>query len=185
MGIEFAEQSNTEVSALPVEDQRTVQSLVDEILRGIPGYRAESYDGILHISNPILEADPRNFLNLRISEFVISNASVFDADEMLKLKIEMTLHPERYSGGWNGGYGAPSGHIFNTNNITISDRNLSVREILNKIIVANGNALWVARLSPSKLLQDDTFFPTYPDEGVKSPSFHWQFLPFASVKNNR
>src|ERR1041385_7486022 len=82
MGIEFAEQSNTEVSALPVEDQRTVQSLVDEILRGIPGYRAESYDGILHISNPTLEADPRNFLNLRISEFVISNASVFDADEM-------------------------------------------------------------------------------------------------------
>jgi hypothetical protein len=183
MGIEWAEPPKTEVSPLPVENQTTVQGLVDEILRGIPGYRSETDNGVLHISNPTLEADPRNFLNLGISEFAIRNGSVFDADAILKLKIEMAIHAERYVGGWNGGYGSPRGHILDTNNVTFSGRNLTVREILNKIVTANGNALWLTRLVPSKMMQNDPFFATYPDESGESPGFHWQFVPLVMVKN--
>lgn len=185
MGIEWAEQPNTEVSALSREGQTTVQRLIDGILRGIPGYRAKIENGVLHISNPSLETDPRNFLNLRIPEFSVSNASVFDAKATLRLKIDMSLHAERYVSGWNGGYGSPRGHVFDTRNVTFSGRNLTVRQILNKIVVANGNALWLARLVPSKMMQNDPFFATYPDEAGESPGFHWQFVPLVEIKSSK
>ena len=48
----------------------------------------------------------------------------------------MTLHPDRYKVGYGGGYGYPRGGKLSIPNITIKAQNLSVREILDKIVTA-------------------------------------------------
>lgn len=175
MGIEWANQTEPAISARPVRKGITVRGLINTILKRHVGYEARTENGVLHVVNPQFGASPQNFLNLRISEFLVKDANVFDAEASLKLKIDMTLHPERYAGGWNGGYGSPRINGFDIENITFSGRNLSVREILNKIVVANGNAMWVVRFNPSNLILNERFFAQ--DEGGQSAGFHWRLIP--------
>lgn len=179
MGIEWADRSEAGVLALHRKDI-SVRGLINTILKGHAGYQARIENGVLHVFKLTIGASPQNFLNLRISEFEVKNANVFDAEASLRLKIDMTLHPERYAGGWNGGYGSPHINGFDIENITFSGRNLRIREILNKIVAANGNALWVVRLNPSKMMANDRFFAQ--DEGEQFGGFRWRFIPLRSDK---
>jgi hypothetical protein len=178
MGIEWANGMEPDVSPRPARKGITVRGLINTILKRRAGYQARIENGVLHVVNPVIGASPQNFLNLRISEFNVKDANVFGAEALLKLKIDMTLHPERYAGGYNGGYGSPHINGFDIENITFSGRNLSVREILNKIVAANGNALWIVQLNPSKIL-NERFFAQ--DDGVEPAGFHWRFIPLKSA----
>jgi|GEM_PF-2877060 len=178
MGIEWVDQSDANVFTLPKDRQMTVQNLIAELLSHSQDYQAKVENGVLHIAQSTLATDTKNFLNLRISEFQVDKANLFGASFMLRMKIRMMLHPEQYAGGWNGGYGEPSIYGFDIKNITVSGRNLTVREILNKIITANGNALWVVRLDPSKMMADEPFFAQGPvnKDGQSATGFYWQFI---------
>ncbi|HXG63489.1 MAG TPA: hypothetical protein VNO70_00180 [Blastocatellia bacterium] len=176
MGIEWIEQPGTNAPLLPQKKPKTVRDLLAAILQQSPGYRMKAIDGVLHIYNQKFVTDQRNFLNLRIPEFRLDRANVFDANARLRLQIKMTLHPELYARGWNGGYTSPPGHTLDVENITFSGRNLTVREILSKISAANGNTLWVVFLDPSKRMAGERFYASGSVSG-EATDFHWRFIP--------
>ena len=61
--------------------------------------------------------------------------------------------PEKYSNGFVGGYGYGAGRYdrLDARSITIAGRILRVRDILDRIIIANGNALWLARVNRTSI----------------------------------
>jgi hypothetical protein len=174
MGIEWIDEGGQQASTLERNNTRTVQDLVRAILRPSPGYRLRIDRGVLHISNRAFLTDARNFLNVRIPEFKVKEANIYDANWSLSLGIKIRLHPELYAKGWNGGYGYNPGGVFDVHNITFSGRNLSVRQILNGIAAANGNALWVVRLDPSRMMKTE---PAFFAQESDNEDFRWQFIP--------
>jgi hypothetical protein len=182
MGIEWVYQPDAQRSNIPQETRMKVQDLVNAILQQSPGYQAEIRDGVLHVARPELVSNPQNFLALRISDFAMEHGNLFAATAALRLKIHMRLHPERYAKGFNGGYGygVPREDGFDVNNITFVGHNLTVREILNKIAAANGNALWAVELIPSKGMRNEPFFAQgrlFDQTGQPAQDFYWQFIP--------
>jgi hypothetical protein len=83
----------------------TVMALLNSILQSTPNYSITVRNGVVNVSQTRYAADSRNFLNLGIGEFNLNKANVFDADAKLRFTIHRRLHPERFVGGSNGGYG--------------------------------------------------------------------------------
>ncbi len=176
IGIEWSD-TRAKKSAPPVHLREiTIREAIRHIIQS-SGHEFEMKDGIIHIFSSSFVSDGRNFLNLRISEFSLSNANLIDASHQLKTSLLLSLHPgSNYGGGY--GYGTPRDDGFDKNSISFSGRNLTVREILNKIVVANGNALWIVRLIPSQMMTNEPFFVQGPlsDENRNATNFIWQFI---------
>jgi hypothetical protein len=105
-------------------------------------------NGVVHVAPPVFAVDTDNFLNLLIEEFQVENENLFGAEHQLRLSIDMTRHPDEYEGGYAGGYGHDPDHVFAKRNVTFRGDDLSVREILDGLVKANGNALWIAEFDP-------------------------------------
>ena len=180
MGIEWIGDTQTETAPQPETiKRRTVNDLIAAILQHSPGYVAQQRDGVLQIAKTDFLDKRENFLNLRLSTFELENENIFGAEFELRLCIRMELHPERYANGYVGGYGyGPSQDDgFDKANITIAGNDLTVREILNKIVVANGNALWVVQFSPSQKMSSEPFRAQMSlNDNQTLPDFHWKFI---------
>jgi hypothetical protein len=89
--------------------------------------------------------------------------------------------------GYGGGYGGVSRNDdFNVSKVTFSGNNLTVRQILNNIVVRQGNALWVVRLKPSQMMANRFYAQTVSTtRNEAAPDFHWQFIPFDKVNTTR
>jgi hypothetical protein len=147
MGIEWVEQSAIIRKPLSLETGATVQQLISAILQQIPEYQQTIENGVLHVCQPAFASDPQNQLNLRISQFSVQERNLFEAQSSLRLAIEMTLYPDEYTEGYISDSGYPTGHVFTLNSITFKGSDLTVREILDALIKANNNALWLANLN--------------------------------------
>ena len=178
MGIEWIQETNAETVAPPEPiNKGTVNDLIVAILQNSPGYLAQQRDGVMQIVKTDFLDKQENFLNLRLSEFRIQDANVFDAEALLRISILMKLHPGRGFGGGYG-YGVPRDDGFDRLNITFAGNDLKVREILNKIVVGNGNALWVVQFSPAQKMSGTQFRAQVSlIDGQTMSDFHWQFLP--------
>ncbi len=187
MGIEWIDESEagTKAPTLSKRDQQTVQDFINEILQGTQGYRAQKNAGVLNVARPRLAVSPKNFLNISIPEFQVRRATLFDAEALLRLKLEMFLHPERYAQGWNGGWGNAPGSVFDVQNATFSGHDLTVRQILNNIVAANGNALWIVHLTPSTTMATGRFFAQSPYTTGGEERFYWQFVPLRDVQGQK
>jgi len=172
MGIEWVQRLDEKPKALTAKP--TVLAMMQSILEGVTNYTIEIRDGVVWVGNPTFSADSQNFLNLTLPEYNISKTNVFGAEAALRHKIRRILHPELYAGGSNDGYGygVPRDDTFDLNNISISEKNITVRTILNRIAAANGNALWIVDIIPSKRMKNEPFFgqPCQSD-------FCWQIIP--------
>jgi hypothetical protein len=151
MGIEWTESAHAQNPPLSLPRGATVQELIVAILLQTPGSQMVLENGVLHIQRSALVDDPRNLLNLRISKFSVKNQNLFAARAALRLAVEMTLHPGEYTEGYLSDSGYPPGHAFDVNNITFHSSDVAVREILDHLIKANGNALWVVLLNRNSL----------------------------------
>jgi len=147
MGIEWVEQSAIISKPLSLETDATVQHLISAILQQIPEYQQTIENGVLHVSQAAFASEAQNQLNLRISRFSVTDRNLLEAQSSLRLAIEMTLYPDEYTEGYISDSGYPPGHVFTLNTITFKGSNLTVREILDSLIKANDNALWLARLN--------------------------------------
>ena len=186
MGIEWVHSSEKEELPLsrPI-GPTTVQNLIFSILQRSPGYVAEQREGVLHIAKAELFAAPKNFLNLRILKFEVRNENIFGAEALLRQSIRMTRHPERYAQGHVSGfgYGVPRDDELDKPTITFSGRDLTVREILNRIAAASGNVVWVVKLIPAQRMASEPFFAQASlIDNRPMPDFHWKFIPFKSTK---
>lgn len=147
MGIEWVEPSAIISKPLSLDTGATVQQLISAIIQQIPEYRQTKENGVLHVYQAAFAPDPQNQLNLRISQFSIKDQNLFQARSSLRLAIEMTLYPDEYTEGYISDSGYPTGHVFTLDSITFKGSSLTVREILDGLIKANNNALWLARLN--------------------------------------
>jgi hypothetical protein len=117
---------------------------------------------------------------LRLWRYQIKDGSVYDAEFELRLGIDMELHPEKYTGGWNGGHGSPADDVLGIPNISFIRRNIAVRDVLDRIVKANGNSLWVVRLTTAALNRRVPFSRTYKDDDAIVRI--WQILPLNEIR---
>lgn len=178
MGIELFISSDKHVASPIHMNNATVQEIMKKILEQQPNIHVELNNGLVHIFNDSLINDSKNFLNLKISEFSLKDASLLRASYYLSNCIIEEIDPgEGLAGG--SGYGTPRTDGFDINKISFSGNNLPVRQILNQMVAAQGNALWVVYLHPIKKIVNGRFYASIPIVKDKSLSYpHWQFIPF-------
>lgn len=179
MGIEWVLQPEEKQVKLAISEAPSVLALLNLILQSAPDYSLNLMDGVVSVSDSRYAADSRNFLNLRIGEFSLTNANVFDAEFELRYRIHATLHPELYARGMNGGYGYgfPDETGLAVQNISFTGKNLTVRTILDRIVLDNGNALWVVNIAPSRMMKKEERFLAQFDVDQEI-DFVWKILPF-------
>jgi len=182
MGIEWVDGAGT----APLDQtlrpgKRSVKELIEEIASLSPGYRVEVDNGLVRIYSP--EAlHPFNFLNIRLKSYTVKDEDLFGAEHGLRLAIRFTLQPAKYRFGYAGGYGHPANHVFQFPKFTLSESNVTVREVLNAIALAQGNALWITRIKTEDLQGDEPGWTRKGADGGDSPvTSAWHFLPLAEI----
>ena len=153
-------------------------ALLRLILQSAPDYSLTVAEGVVNVSDSRYATDSRNFLNLRMREFSLTKANVYGAEFELRYRIHATLHPERYAGGMNGGYGYgfPAEDGLDVNNIAFTGKDLTVRNILDRIILGNGNTLWVVNIAPSRMMEKEPFFAQF--DSKQEGDFAWKISSF-------
>jgi hypothetical protein len=157
MGIEWAEQTGELKNPLSPELQLTIGELITSVISHVPGTRAVINKSFIWIAQEQIASHPGNFLNLRISDFSLNKETLGRSHALLWIKKKTTLHPGKYSGGWNGGYGEPSEASGTQRKITLSMHNATVRDILNEIIQADGYSAWIVRLVATRKMNGTEF----------------------------
>jgi hypothetical protein len=177
MGIEWSYKANEKVAAPIHLGGVTVSEVVKHILRQQPGYDFEESWGIVHIYDRSLLNDNANFLNLRFPEFRITDANLFGVTFQVRVSINQMLHP---SPGFGGGYGYGPGRAdgFDVLRVSISGKNISVREVLSQAVVKQDNALWIVIFHPDEMMADEPFYGQGYGSGRDSVAtyFNWEFL---------
>jgi hypothetical protein len=147
----MARHPNAVYLPLSLETNCTIAELLLSIVRRASGYRMTINNGIVNVRAGRLSQSRLNVLNLKIERFRVSRETLFDAENELWFAIESTLHPQRFANGTEGGWGFDPTHVFARREISLVCIDLSVREILNRVIKAYGQVMWVARLKPAIL----------------------------------
>ncbi|HEX8633126.1 MAG TPA: hypothetical protein VF703_03130 [Pyrinomonadaceae bacterium] len=190
MGIEWVNRSSSpepDVAPPSRESNLTVRDVLEAIVLRLPGYQMTTRNGVVHLADPAFTDDAANFLNVQIEEFQVENENLLTAKEQLRLSIDMTLNPDDYEGGYAGGYGYNPDDVFAKRNITFYSKDLTVREILDGLVKANGNALWVAQLDDFKTAAKPlTAKPTKNSKQEEAISkYRWDFVPLVEKPETR
>ena len=185
MGIEWVEPVNKvkppTSSPLALSESETVKDLIIQIVGKLAGYQVIMHDSFVYVAQEQVIADVRNFLNFRIPEINFSKSVLGAAEGALRLQIRMTFNPAKYAGSWNGGYGYPPEEKGKERKITLSFRNATIREILNGLVAAHGNAVWIVRLVTTKEMPGLNYYEQAPlNAGQRvTNDFHWQLVNFS------
>jgi hypothetical protein len=164
----------------PSSRKRSVTELIKEIAS--PEYRVEVDDGLVRIYSPAESVHPFNFLNIRLERYTAKEADLFDAEYQLRLVIRFTLEPEKYLNGYFGGHGHGANDIFQIPKFTLSESNVTIREVLNRIALVQGNALWVATIKSEDLEGYEPYWQRTGLDGGDSPvTSAWRFHPLAEI----
>lgn len=170
-----------DVAPPPRESNPTVRDVLQAIVLRLPGYQMTTRNGVVHITQPAFSGAAGNFLNVQIEEFQVEDENLLAAKEQLRLSIDMTLHPDDYEGGYAGGYGYNPDNVFAKRNISFTGKDLTVREILDGLVKANGNALWVAQLDLDDFQTAAKPSTTKPTKNSKpeeaNSKYRWDFVP--------
>lgn len=179
MGIEWmggagAEDLEVPASALPAT--RTVRDLLTAIVSRLPDYQLTIQNGVVHIAPPVFAVRNENFLNLVIEDFEVKDESLFGAAHELHIAIYMTLHPEVE--GYAGGYGEDPEHVFAKRSLSYESHDLTVRQILDGLAKANGNALWIVEFDRKDFAsQPKSNTAETLKDTVEEPKREWRFVP--------
>jgi hypothetical protein len=143
-------------------------------------------DGVVHVFDQSFSNDSKNFLNLRIPQFKAENESLFGAEFWLKVEIERVLTPNTGFGGGHG-HGIPRSDGFDRRNITLSVNDATVRQLLDRIALQQGNALWLVRILPSQMMPNGRFYAqaASADNKTAAADFRWEFLPLKTDVNSQ
>jgi hypothetical protein len=183
MAIEWVEKAGaaTRDKAMASE-KRSVRQLIEEIAQVSPGYRIEVDDGLVRIYSPSEAVHPFNFLNIRLDSYSVKDGDLFSAEDQLRWAIRFTLEPEKYRNGFAGGYGHGANDVFQIPKFTLSSADITIREVLNRIALAQGNALWVATINGADLEGDEPRWRRKSVDGAGFPiTSAWRFFPLAGI----
>jgi hypothetical protein len=187
MAIEWLERPAQASSSTLTFGKGTVLNLLEAIVRRSPEHHVVVRDDVVYVSPPAVANHRFNFLNLRVSHYRVTNEPLLGAQYMLRHSINALLYPDLYKHGFGGGYGSASDDPFWEANVTVSGDNLTIREILTRIAVANGNALWVVRLDEDEFEGSKPKWAGVPiDEYGHSPlNTRWKFIPLDEKRANK
>jgi hypothetical protein len=191
MGIEWIKPGSSQELDVPLpkpESSPTVRDLLQAIVSRLPSYQMTVQNGIVYVAQPVFAVDAKNFLNVRIEEFRVENENLLDAEEHLHLSIDMTLHPDKYEEGYMGGYGYNPDDVFAKRKITFTGEDLTVREILDGLVKASGNALWIAHFDPDDFKpakSSTTKSARTSDQEEDKSKYHWEFVPLVEKPGTR
>jgi hypothetical protein len=187
MGIELPKAVGAARTQLRFGGDATVQELLSAIVSQSPDLRLTVADGLVHVGSPAAASDPRNVLNLRLDKYCVKDRNIFQAEQALRLKIEMELHPDEYSEGFISSYGYPHGHPLARKKLTLCRPDVAVREVLDGLAEANGNALWVAELDGAQAEPVKSPSPARARQPESAPAPQpkpWRFLPLQNTPDN-
>jgi hypothetical protein len=169
----------------PGARKRSVKELLEEITRVTPEHRVEVENGLVRVYSQQAAEHPFNFLNIVVDSYQIKDGDLFDAEDRLRWAIRFTLEPEKYRNGYGGGYGHTPGDVFEFPKFTLSATNTTIRGLLNRIALAQGNALWVAEIRNDDLQGPEPFWKKgadEDDEGNDRPvTSAWHFYPLWEI----
>ena len=171
MGIEWVDDSDDALTRSVNLRGTTPKDVMAQILAQKQGYTFTVEEGVVHISQISLAHDPRNFLNISFPQYTVQKASLREADYWLGVSLKRFLHPERNMGGGFGGSRLEAD--FDVPMISFSGSDLTVRQILNKLVLAHGKSLWVVHLNSQLLMEGEPFYAsgTSSDGKVHQTSF--------------
>jgi hypothetical protein len=183
LGIEWMDNSNAK-AAPPIHARNsTAKRILEQIVHENSGNDFILTAGVVHVYSPKIIGDDRNFLNLRVPHFQVTNESLLGADFLLRVSIRQALNPR--SGGYGGGHGhgIPRSDTFDIRNLGFSLHNATVRQILNTIVARQGNAFWVVRIKPLEVMGNGRFYVQTASATSKetAPDFHWDFMPLKDL----
>jgi len=170
---------------LSLGNSPTVKDLIDAILLESPSHQISVNHEMVHIAPALLASDPKNILNLKIDEFDSERESLFDAEERLRLYIDMKRYPEKYANGYFQSFGYAPDHVFAIKNVSFSGTFLTVREILDGIAEADGNALWIVELDEKDLSFEKAAEAARQAVPRYIAALPWKFVPLSSVQPNK
>jgi hypothetical protein len=182
MGIETSyvpeEKSSSEIHLKGVSGQDVLR----EILRQNPGYSWEITQNVVHVFNNSLVYDVKNYLNILLPQYRMQNEDLLGASEWLHSCIRMYLYQERIRSGEQGHGPQPPG--WDVWNLSLDLHDVTVREILNKLVLMNGNSLWISCIDQTKTIDRGTYFAQrrYLSAGPQPvKDFHWDLIPLEKV----
>jgi len=180
MGIECVEKAATATAGKTLPSKkRSVRELIQEITSVAPEYRIDVADGLVRVYSPNEALHPFNFLNINLKSYDVNAGDLFAAEDQLRWAIRFTLEPEKYLYGYAGGYGHGANDVFEFPKFTLSGSHLTIRDVLDRITLAQGNALWVATIKSSDLDGDE---PSWQRKGVRGDiTSGWRFVPLAEI----
>ncbi|HEX8774917.1 MAG TPA: hypothetical protein VF735_15190 [Pyrinomonadaceae bacterium] len=183
MAIEWVERAGTIKADTGLRARRrSVRELLGEIISVSPEHRVEVEGGLVHVYSTVAAVHPFNFLNFRLKSYDVNDDDLFAAEDQLRWAIRFTLEPEKYREGYVGGNGHGPGSVFEFPRFTLSGSDLTIREVLNQIALAQGNALWVATIRGEDLDGAEPYWKRKAtDDEDSNEIYGWRFLPLAGI----
>lgn len=183
MAIEWVERAGTITPDTRLRARkRSLRELLGEIVSISPEHRVEVAGGLVHVYSTVAAVHHFNFLNFRLKSYYVNNDDLFAAEDQLRWAIRFTIEPEKYRDGYVGGYGHGPGSVFEIPRFTLSGSDLTIREVLNQIALAQGNALWVATIKGEDLDGAEPYWKRKAPDDEDAGEIHgWRFLPLSGI----
>ncbi len=180
MGIEWIREPGAETTLNLELRNVTIAQVLDQLVRTRPGYEWHlEANGIVHVFPRHLRNDPRNYLNLSLESFTVHQKQLPLASLQLHLRVQELLNPKGGAQGLGGHVPIGAGE---EKELSLSLRDASVRTVLDNIVLAHGNAIWIVTF-PNGLPTDTNgyFHVTFPREKARLTTTErlWLLLPLS------
>lgn len=134
----------------------TVQGILGSIVKAQSGYTFAADNGIVHVFRRDLLTDSHNFLNLRIANFEVKNELGGMASRKLQAIVKRMVGPPRSAPRGAGEGGSYAGPV-NEERVTLSIREATVRDILDKLVLTSDFKVWVVTFTGADGMTDTGF----------------------------
>lgn len=170
MGIEWEASSTPYHNVMLKYDKVTPMQVIQDLVALEPLYVFSIANGVVHVRRSTVYDDRRNFLNLHIDSFDVSQEYVFHASNRLnhlvfKLTNQSQAAEDDPRAGCAGSFAVGAGD--HTASFQLTD--VTVRDILDKLVVSAGYNMWLVTFPELKSTTPNGFFKTLSLDGSNLP----------------
>jgi hypothetical protein len=153
LGIEYLDPNDLDEPISVQLHGTSVGAVVNAILNQRRGYTWRIEKGVILIGHPGMPSGERNLLDVVLREFSVPERTVLftAATVMLRAQLERQLHPPKPTPGAVGTVGSISGGRIENQVGPLTLRNVTVRQVLDRLVSQDNNAAWVILVPPTRL----------------------------------
>ncbi len=180
INLELKYEPNEKAMPKLTREKITIGEIITDIVKERVGYSWQSGKKWINVYYSPLSQDAKNFLNIKVPHFSITNGDILWISKMLQVELMSEANRERGKNGIAGSISSPWPVPPKWDQLlTIESNNQSVREILNSLVGENGNAFWTALIDTENLMDNQKYYAQrsiYEKERVPK-IFHWSIMP--------